>query len=151
VLRLKQSTGEVLAELMGMLCYWHCRDRFLAQGPLAIVPVPLHWSRRLRRGYNQAQALAHGLGSRLALPVVTSCMRRIRATPYQSQQAPSSRLVNVRGAFRARPHPVLKNATVLLVDDVMTTGATLSEAAKALRQAGAGRVVAVALARAGVS
>jgi ComF family protein len=149
VLRLKHRSSESLAELMGVLTANQLRDHLVSTNASAIVPVPLHWSRRLRRGYNQAAAVAHGLAEHLHLPVVTSCLRRIRATPSQAHQPPSQRRENVRGAFRARPHALVKNAAVLLVDDVMTTGSTLSEAARALRQASAARVVAVVLARAG--
>jgi ComF family protein len=114
--------------------------------PDAVVPVPLHWWRRLRRGYNQSEALARGLARVLALPCRTSWLRRARHTPSQVGKSAEQRRANVRGAFRAARVPA--GASVLLVDDVMTTGATASEAARALKEAGAGRVVAAALGRA---
>jgi ComF family protein len=146
VLRLKNHSGEGMAELFGELWADHAGATFRALGVDALVPVPLHWRRRWRRGYNQSEAIAHGLAARLGLPCRPSWLRRTRATPMQTSQTFAGRRENVRGAFAAsRP---LAGRTVLLVDDVMTTGATASEAARALRAAGAGRVVVAVLARA---
>jgi ComF family protein len=150
VLRMKHHTGEALAELMGELWAAQGGASLRALGAELVVPVALHWWRRFRRGYNQAGALAFSLARGLGLPLVTTCLRRVRHTPLQSHKPPSARKDNVRQAFAARPHPVLKGRTVLLVDDVMTTGSTAGEAARALRAAGASRVVVAVLARAGL-
>ena len=83
------------------------------------------------RGYNQSEALAHGLAARLRLPVRPGWLRRVRATPIQPTQTLAGRRENVRGAFAA-PKRLVVGKTLLLVDDVMTTGATVSEAARAL-------------------
>jgi ComF family protein len=149
VIRLKHHTGEGLAELLGEL--WVSRDahRFRSLGVDAVVPVPLHWWRRWRRGYNQSAALARSIAAHLQIPCFPSRLRRLRNTPDQTLQSPAGRRANVRGAFRARRRSQFKGSTVLLVDDVMTTGATAHEAARALRLAGASRVVVAALARAG--
>jgi predicted amidophosphoribosyltransferase len=80
------------------------------------------------------------------LPCRPRWLRRIRNTPQQMRQTPADRRDNVRGAFRARARPALRGQTVLLVDDVLTTGSTCSEAARALREAGAARVVVAVLA-----
>jgi len=149
VLRLKQSGGEALAEVMGELWGAERRDALRAMAVDVIVPVPLHWWRRWRRGHNQSAALAQGLATILGLPV-SFCLRRTRNTPKQTQQVASARRDNVRGAFRARRDPRVKGHSVLLVDDVLTTGSTASEAARALRDAGASRVVVAALARGGL-
>lgn len=149
VLRLKHHSGEGLAELMGELWAGHCRVALASVMPDLVIPVPLYWWRRWRRGYNQSAAIAHGIGQALKLPVFPACLRRIRHTPQQSHQPFSARADNVRGAFRARSRPPLKGKTVLLVDDVMTSGATVAEAARALRKAGAARVLVAILARAG--
>lgn len=148
VLRLKNQRGEGLAELLGE--YWakEAAARFASLHFEVMVPVPLHWRRRWQRGYNQSAALCRGLATSLHVPYQPSWLRRVRHTPRQSRQTPAGRKANVRGAFRARPGVPSKGRAVLLVDDVMTTGATASEAARALRAAGAGRVVVAVLARA---
>ncbi len=128
--RLKHQRGEGLAELLGESWAEHAATRFEELHVEAIVPVPLHWLRRWRRGYNQSAALGHGLSTRLGIPCHTSWLRRIRNTPQQTRQTPAGRKANVRGAFQARPGSPLKGRSVLLVDDVMTTGATAGEAAR---------------------
>ncbi len=148
ILHLKNQRGEGLAELLGE--YW-AEEKAACFRELhldALVPVPLHWLRRWQRGYNQSAALCRGLAMRLGVPYQTSWLRRVRNTPRQTSQSPAARKVNMRGAFRARAGMPLHGQSILLVDDVMTTGATASEAARALRAAGAGRVIVAVLARA---
>jgi ComF family protein len=147
ILRLKHLQGDVLAELVGELWAEHAEARLRDVHADLVVPVPLHWWRRWRRGYNQSLALARGLAARLQIPCRPRLLRRIRNTPLQTQKTPSERPVNVHGAFRARCSGFV-GKTVLLVDDVMTTGSTANEAARALRSAGVVRVVVVVLARA---
>lgn len=112
-----------------------------------IVPVPLHWRRRWRRGYDQAWHLGRALERRTGIPC-QAALRRPRYTPPQTSLTRVERRDNVRGAFAvARPEAV-RGRTVLLVDDVYTTGATLGECAKQLRAAGAKRVIVLTVARA---
>jgi ComF family protein len=146
VLRMKHSHHEGLAEAVGELWATGAVEQLKAAGAGVVVPVPLHWRRRWRRGYNQAAALARALASGLQIPFADRLLRRVRATPFQTAVAPSARRANVRGAFRAAADPNLTGQTVLLVDDVLTTGGTASEAARALRGAGAARVVVAVLA-----
>jgi ComF family protein len=118
-----------------------------------VAPVPLHPSRRRERGFNQAELLARGLVRSLrkeesGLRLVAGSLRRIRATVPQVGLSVSARRENVSGVFSVgRPEDV-RNRTVVVVDDVMTTGATLSACAAALKRAGAARVLALSLARA---
>jgi ComF family protein len=146
ILRLKQSTGEGFAETLGELWAQHAGTQLRALQADVVVPVPLHWWRRWTRGYNQSEALAFALARSLGLTCQPRWLRRIRNTPRQVQQVASFRRDNVRNAFSARPRPELRGKTVLLVDDVLTTGSTASDAARALCQAGAARVVVAVLA-----
>ncbi len=109
-----------------------------------VVPVPLHWRRRRARGYDQAALLAKPVARALEVPALLRCLRRTRNTPSQLDLSHTARLRNVRGAFRSRP--LEGSPRLLLVDDVRTTGATLSAATNALRAAGAGDVQTLVLA-----
>ncbi len=100
-----------------------------------IVPVPLHRTRLAERGYNQAEALAHGVARSVAANVVPA-VKRIRPTPSQTSLSITERIENVRGAFAlTRDSARVTGKHVLLVDDVMTTGATLSSVAETLHDA----------------
>lgn len=109
-----------------------------------VVPMPMHWLRRWRRGFNQAELLAREIGRRAAVPV-RLCARRIRGTAPQAGLTHHSRRANVAGAFRAGDG--VAGRRVLLVDDVLTTGATAGACARALKQAGAERVMVLTVAR----
>lgn len=113
-----------------------------------LVAVPLDAARRRQRGYNQAELLARELGRRVGLPLLADACRRVRTTAPQTGLTRAQRMENVRGAFGpGRRAGLLAESDVLLVDDVLTTGATLSACARALRQAGARRVSALTVAR----
>lgn len=112
-----------------------------------VAPVPLHPARQRRRGYNQAERLARPLAESLALPSAPGCLRRVRATADQIGLDAGGRRANVAGAFAvARPASVA-GRTVLLIDDVATTGCTLDACGRALLDAGATAVYALVLAR----
>jgi len=109
-----------------------------------IVPMPLHWMKQWSRGFNQSELLAREVGRRWNLPV-KQLARRIRATAVQAGVTGAQRRANVSGAFRARD--TVAGKRVLLVDDVMTTGATAGSCAVALKRAGAEHVALLTLAR----
>lgn len=113
-----------------------------------IVPVPLHPRRLARRGFNQAHALAAAAGA--ATPLAPRLLRRVRATAPQTGLDAAGRVLNLRGAFTVPPRQAARvaGARVLLVDDVVTTCATLTAAAVALHAAGAAAVLGFAVARA---
>lgn len=147
ILRMKKATGEDLAEVVGLLWAEHAASRLKQLAVDVVIPVPLHWLRRWQRGYNQANALARALAAKLGVPCRTHWLWRTRYTPHQTGQGRLARKQNLRGAFRAATRPELHGKKVLLVDDVLTTGTTCSEAARALKRAGAAHVVVAVLAR----
>lgn len=115
--------------------------------PQLILPVPLHRGRLRQRGYNQALELARPLAKAFGIPVQQNVLQRIRATPAQTELDAVTRRRNLRGAFALRADFALP-AHVTILDDVMTTGATLAECARVLRRAGVQRIDVWALARA---
>jgi ComF family protein len=114
--------------------------------PDALVPLPLHRARLRRRGYDQALELARPLARTLDLPLCSDLLQRVRATAPQSELSAGARRRNVQGAFAVRTDGPVPGH-VVLVDDVMTTGATLRAAATALKHAGVQRVEAWVCAR----
>lgn len=148
VLRMKRSSHELLSAAMGRLLALRRADRLAALNVDLIVPVPMYWTRRLRRGTNSAEILAQRLGKDLRVPVGGRVLRRRRNTLPQADLLPKERFRNVRGAFCVRSGYRLDGLRVLLVDDVLTTGATCSEAARMLKQAGADMVAVAVIARA---
>jgi len=113
-----------------------------------LVPVPLHRDRLRWRGFNQAMSLAKAVGRSHGIAVEPLVLQRTRATPPQVGLDAADRRRNVRGAFAVRQPYLARGRRVLLVDDVMTTGATAHECARVLRAAGAARVDVLVLARA---
>jgi ComF family protein len=114
--------------------------------PELLVPVPLHPGRLRRRGYNQALELGREIARRLSLPLLPAAARRLRATGEQTRLEAGARRRNVHGAFAIAP--VVRGRHIALLDDVVTTGATVAELAAAAREAGAQRVEVWAAARA---
>jgi ComF family protein len=147
VLRMKVLAGEGLADLFGRLLAQQRGEAILASGIDLVAPVPLHWWRKWTRGYNQAEAIGRELAAGLGVPFAPRLLRRVKHTPQQVQTSRDARRENVRGAFRLGRGARVAGKSVLLVDDVMTTGSTLGEAARTLRAGGAARVVVAMLAR----
>lgn len=145
----RTEVARALAPLISTVLYTTAKVREAT----LLVPVPLHWTRRLRRGFDQSQLLLdHACALSPPAARVARVLRRARATEYQSRAADArARARNVLGAFRVHPRWLaeVKGARVVLFDDVVTTGATMAAAARALRRAGAADVVGVALARGG--
>jgi len=113
-----------------------------------VVPVPLHRQRERERGYNQADLIAKPLARKLGLPYRAVLLVRTKPRPDKHILTLEERWDSVRGAFATRPGIKVDNLRVLLVDDVMTTGATLDACARALRGAGAKSVIGLTVARA---
>jgi ComF family protein len=146
ILSLKFSERTEWADRLALML----RNAVLAAGVVDqidfLVPVPLHWRRRLRRGFNQSRLLAQKM--KLCGPVIQTDLVRIRYTEQQWNLTAPQRRRNVKGAFAVRHGHPFEGKTVLLVDDITTSGATLVECSKVLKQAGAKKVFAAVLAAA---
>ena len=112
-----------------------------------LMPIPLHANRLREREYNQSLLLAHGLSQHLQIPLLVSCLLRIRETAPQTSLLRADRLTNLHRAFAVTEVSKIKGQCILLIDDVYTTGTTLHECAKVLRKAGSGPVYGLTLAR----
>ena len=140
--RLKYGGHPALARPLGR---W-LAARVSLPAAAAVIAVPLARGRRIARGYDQAALLADALARAARLPRLRAALWRSRETPPQVGRSRAERAANVRGAFQATP--AVRGGDLLLVDDVVTTGATADAAAGALRDAGARSVIVIALARA---
>lgn len=147
ILRSKHAAEIPLAAALGEQLYDHAGDLMGIWRVDRVVAMPMHWTRRLIRGVNGPQIVAERIARRLGVGEV-SLLVRGRNTPPQASLPPSTRQANVRGAFRVRRPKKVLGARILLVDDVMTTGATCREAATTLLKAGAAAVFVAVLARA---
>lgn len=112
----------------------------------AIVPIPLHRTRRYERGYNQSAMLARGLSAEIGVPVRTDWLARPVATRSQARLSRTARWGNVASAFQATQAAAIRGTSILLIDDIITTGSTAVAAAAALKKAGAQHVTLCALA-----
>jgi ComF family protein len=148
VLRMKRPTQDAIALAMGRLLAARCQELLAEARPNLIIPIPMHWARRLRRGGNSPEVLAGCLAKAFGAPARRNVLVRRRHTAPQWPLTPQERHANLRGAFRLRRPAAVKGARVLLVDDILTTGATCNEAARLLKQAGAATVAVAIVARA---
>lgn len=144
---IKRRERFLLAAALGQLL-WDIRSGSIRDfGADVVVPIPLHWRREFTRGFNQAETIASQLARLLQLPMRANVIVRKRVTAVQPSLSPTLRWDNVRNAFRCRRMASVKNRSVLLVDDVLTTGATCHEAARALKESGAKQVFVAVVAR----
>lgn len=135
------AAGRTLAELAASTL-----QPLSSQGPDLLVPVPMHWRKHFARGYNQAQLIANTLGAQWHIPVEPRALRKVTPTDSQQKLRRSQRKRNLARSFTSNAE-VVAGLHIGLVDDVVTTGATLEAAAQALLDAGALQVSAIALAR----
>ena len=134
-----------LSEMLAELLIEKIEKRFDPQNTV-IVPVPLHIKRKNRRGFNQSELLARYVSKKLGFPGGNALVR-IKNTKSQAQLPKSERLTNISGAFECEDEELVRKKRVILIDDVVSTGATLNEAANALKMAGAKEVWGVVVAR----
>jgi ComF family protein len=111
------------------------------------MPVPLHKKRLRHRGFNQALVLAHGISERFSVPLLFDNLTRLRSTRPQVELSGQERTENVKGAFGLVRPAEVREKRILMIDDVFTTGATMNECAKVLKDAGAASVTVLTLAR----
>ncbi len=148
VLQMKSPSGEPLSIAMGRLLVDIRRPELQSLAADLIVPIPMHWTRRMARGANSPELLAGCLGRALKVRVALRALVRRRRTSQQNRLLPEDRAENVRGAFRLSHGRSVRGARVLLVDDILTTGSTADEAAGIFRREGATDVAVAILARA---
>jgi ComF family protein len=146
VLSLKHGDRTHLARSLGR---WMQRvGGEILDGADLLVPVPLHWTRLIARRYNQAALLAHAIHAAGGPSVAPDWLLRRRRTPSQGRLGPLARARNVRGAFALRDGRGVAGKRLVIIDDVMTTGATAEECSRVLRRAGADWIGVLTLARA---
>lgn len=113
-----------------------------------LIPVPLEKKRLKWRGFNQAEELSKELSSFLKIPVLSNCLIKIKETPPQVELASEVRKENLKGVFFVNAKEVIKNKKIILVDDVYTTGSTMEECARVLKETGAKQIIGIVVARA---
>lgn len=112
-----------------------------------LIPVPLHPSRLRERGFNQSELLAEVIGRDLDILLLNDTLLRIKATQSQTKLSREERIKNVKGAFAIIDAPSFSNKTILLIDDMFTTGATINECAKVLKETKVKKIAVLTLAR----
>ncbi|MEO0101532.1 MAG: ComF family protein [candidate division WOR-3 bacterium] len=138
----KVRLGRILGDALSLLLSY---DPVLKRSDF-LVPIPLHPARRRERGYNQSEILARRVAERTKIPIAF-CLQRRKNTKSQVDISPEKRFENIEGAFTLRAGYEIKGKEITLIDDVTTTGATLSAAAKVLRENGAKEVYGLVVAK----
>lgn len=141
-----QRVREIDGALAGILADYIARFGVKVPKGALIVPIPLHSSRKRTRGFNQAELIAWRLGERLGLSVEAEVLRKVKKTTPQVELLAEERRKNVVNTFAAPNASLVLGKTIFLLDDVKTTGATLEEAARVLKEAGAKRIWAITVA-----
>jgi ComF family protein len=136
---LKYRGKTKLAEFFGIGMAGVLKNDYYLKGSDILIPVPLYWWKRLRRTYNQAELLAEVIKKETSIPVV-NCLVRVKNTKTQTRLDNIKRQENVKNAFRLKRGYDINNKKVIIIDDVMTTGSTIKECARVLKEAGAGEV-----------
>jgi ComF family protein len=134
---LKYQNFKILANRIGILMADRLRKLQLPKEKTIIIPVPLHKTRMRERGYNQSALLSNVIATETGLPYNDQILERIRYTQSQTKLTATERLKNVQNAFNISLPKEIENKIIILVDDVITTGATINECAKELMKAGA--------------
>ncbi len=144
---LKYQGKDFLAEPLGRFLAEKCSSFPEMSGVEGVLPVPLYFWRKRRRGYNQSELLATVFCRETSFPLMTGVLRRRKPTRTQTELGREERFANVENAFEVEKPENVRGKNLLLIDDVCTTGATLDACARALKTAGARRVGALTVAR----
>ncbi len=148
ILRFKFKKRANLAEPLGILLVKYINHNLDMNDVDFIVPVPLHERRLRERGFNQSELLAHVITKYYDVPTISGLLFRARETHPQFDLPRTERLKNVRGAFEVKGSNLLKEKNLLLLDDIYTTGSTVSECTRVLKEGGAQKVHVLTLSRA---
>jgi competence protein ComFC len=132
-----------LAVFLGKYIGKKLNDIIKSWAPDLLIPIPLHHLKKAERGYNQSFYLAKGISSACKIPVKKNIIRRKKFTPSQTQLNLKQRKENMEGAFSMRSNNFVREKNIILIDDVITTGSTISECGKILKEAGAKNVYAI--------
>jgi len=143
---LKYGSKFLAGIMLGELIAENAKDKILGWQCDTIIPIPLHPLKKALRGYNQAYFISKGLAKGINIPVVANAVKRIKMTQTQTKLNFLERKNNMQNAFELRKNRSIKNKKIILVDDVITTGATVIECAKILKENGASKIFAVSLA-----
>jgi ComF family protein len=148
VVRTKSPRNEPLAMALARLLFDRRGEQLEQLGADLIMPIPMHWARRLRNGANGPELVAEVLSAKLGLPLRAGWLKRRKLTPRQTDLTRRERLLRQKNSFRLSRRAEVEDRAILLVDDVLTSGATTSEAAKVLLKGGATAVHVAVIARA---
>ena len=140
-----KELAKPLAKLI--IAHFFLLDNKKVWGNKILVPIPLERKRLKQRGFNQAEEIARILSSKLNIPLLPDCLKKIKTTSPQVELSQKERIENIKGAFGIEKPNLIQNKKILLVDDIYTTGATMEEAARILKEAGAKEVWGVVVAR----
>ncbi len=140
----KTAAGRALADILAV----YLKSLSINLSTFSIIPISIHPSRRRERTFNQAEVIAENLAEKNGLPLIKNALMRVKATKAQAEiKDLERRKKNLEGSF-AVPHPALvQNKNIILVDDVFTSGATVSEAVRTLKEADAGKIIAAVAAK----
>jgi ComF family protein len=147
VRQLKYHGATVTQELITQLIQVYLQHESLYLSPAIIIPIPLHPQAQNQRGFNQALIIAQALANQLNYPLLSDTLKRTKNTISQTHLTKQQRQTNMQAVFALNTSENIKGASFIVVDDVFTTGATLREAAKVLKRAGAKQVFGFTLAR----
>ena len=148
VLNLKLNHGAHLGGGLGNLLYYRNQETLQKLAPNLIIPIPLHWTARLHRSHHPASIIAEAVSHRLQAKYSGNILAKRKRTPAQTSLTLSNRRKNLRGAFEIRKRSQVVGQSILLVDDVLTTGSTANAATRVLLDAGASEINVAVIARA---